>query len=135
MAKQSSPTSKALSDHTAALQKHTGALLQHSESLKAAASSMDALTAALNAHATALATTPPATASQLVYSCLADYGLQSPVPTTTNLSDLGFDDAALAGLAADINGRNWHGVHVDTGAIQACTTIADVIKVVTAAEQ
>jgi hypothetical protein len=135
MAKQSSPPSKVLVQHTEALRQHTKALLQHSKSLTSVVSSMNTLTGALNIHATALVTTPPATASQLVYSCLADYGLKSPVPTSTNLSDLGFDTAALAGLAADINGRKWHGVYVDTGAIQYCTTIADVIKVVTAAEK
>ena len=127
---QSAAHMRELARHSAALRAHTKALIQHTKKLTAATAKMDAMKASLDKHFKAHAITPPTTASQLVYSCLADYGLKSPVPSTTKLSDLGFDTPALAGLAADIRG---HGVSVDTGAIQACTTIADVIKVVAAA--
>lgn len=66
-------------------------------------------------------------ARQLVYSVL-----QEPVtlPDSTQLSALGLDFPALAGTAAEIRAR---GVNVDTGAVQACKTIKDLINVVAAA--
>jgi hypothetical protein len=66
-------------------------------------------------------------AKQLVYSVL---GEPTTLPDTTKLSALNYNFEALAGLAAAIRAR---GVNVDTGAIQACTTVADVVKVVSAA--
>jgi hypothetical protein len=66
-------------------------------------------------------------ARQLVYSLL---GEPLTLPDTTPLSKLGYDWEALAGLAAEIRA---HGVNVDTGAVQLCKTIADLIKVVAAA--
>jgi hypothetical protein len=135
MAKKPSPKKRgSAKGQSTAIEAHTKALKEHARALSGHAASMKSLTTALNQHSKALALAPPATASQLVYSCLADFGLKTPVPDSTKLSALGFDTAALAGLAGDINGRHWHGVHVDTGAVQACSTIADVIEVVSAAE-
>jgi hypothetical protein len=84
----------------------------------------------LNRHSVALATHAAVmtgvSAKQLVYSVL---GEPPTLPDTTPLSKLGFDFEALAGLAAAIRAR---GVNVDTGLVQACKTVADLVKVVSA---
>ena len=128
---KSGPTAAA--KHAAALEKHSEALKSHVDAMTALAASNKSLTAALKKQSETLAATLPSTPRQFVYSVLADYGLTSPVRDTTKLAALGFDNLALAGLAQEINGRHWRGVSVDTGAIQACVTIGDVIKVVAAA--
>jgi aryl carrier-like protein len=80
--------------------------------------------AALAAHTAILS---HVSAKQLVYSVL-----QEPLtlPEKTKLSALGLDFLALAGTAARIRAR---GVKVDTGLVQACTTVGDLVKVVAAA--
>lgn len=69
----------------------------------------------------------PSPATQLVYSVL-----QEPLTLSdqTSLGDLGLNYEALAGTAAAIKAR---GVNVDTGLVQACTTIAQLVEVVAAA--
>jgi hypothetical protein len=99
-----------LNDNTTALARHTRQLNLN--------------TAALAAH-TAVIT--GISAKQLVYSVLSE---PTTLPDTTPLSKLGLDFGALAGTAAAIRAQ---GVDVDTGLVQACTTIAGLIKVVTAA--
>jgi aryl carrier-like protein len=87
-------------------------------------------TDALKAHTAALTKSAPINARQLVYSVLRDSFPTATLKDTTNLSDLGYDEAGLAALAARIRAQ---GVEVDTGAIQDCTTIGDVIAAVQAA--
>ncbi len=105
-----SANANALEENTSALVRHTKELTRNS--------------AALAAH-TAIVT--GVSAKQLVYSVL-----QEPltVPDTTPLSKLLLDGPALAGTAEIIKAR---GVNVDTGLVQACKTIADLVKVVAAA--
>jgi hypothetical protein len=103
---------KALNDNTSALARHTEALNRNS--------------AALAMHTAVLSGVSGVSASQLVYSVL---GEPQTLPNTTPLSKLGLDSAALAGTAAAIRAR---GVNVDTGLVQACKTIADLVKVVAA---
>ena len=112
MAKNSISSADALKANTAALKAHTLALKQH--------------TAALVAHTAAL---PPTTATQFVYSMIP---APSSLPPTTPLAKFGWNAGNLGGLASRINAQHWHGVHVDTGLIQQCTTIADVISAVEA---
>jgi hypothetical protein len=133
MGKKPVSNAEVLKKHTAALQHHSEQLKLHTDAIAANTASNKAMASALTKQSNALAATIPATARQFVYSVLADFGLKTPVPDTTKLADLGFDVPALAGLADEINGRHWKGVHVDTGAIQACVTIANVITVVAAA--
>jgi hypothetical protein len=89
----------------------------------------------LGASADEIAVAIPGNAKQFVYSVLRETLPTAKLTDNTKLSDLGYDTAALAALAARINAHNWHGVHVDTGAIQNCTKILDVTKVVAAAEK
>jgi hypothetical protein len=89
----------------------------------------------LSANADEIAVAIPGNAKQFVYSVLRETLPTAKLTDNTKLSDLGYDTAALAALAARINAHNWHGVHVDTGAIQNCTKISDVTKVVAAAEK
>jgi hypothetical protein len=112
MAKKSISSADALKTNTAALKAHTQALKQH--------------TAALLAHTAAL---PPTTAKQFVYSVIP---APSSEPTTTPLAKFGWNAGNLGGLADRINAQHWHGVHVDRGLIQQCTTIAEVISAVEA---
>jgi hypothetical protein len=101
---------KALDENISALARHTKALNRNS--------------AALAAHTAILS---GVSAKQLVYSVL---GEPLTLPDTTPLSKLGLDFDALAGTAAAIKAR---GVNVDSGLVQACKTIADLVKVVAAA--
>jgi hypothetical protein len=101
---------KALDENISALARHTKALNRN--------------TAALAAHTAIMA---GVSAKQLVYSVL---GEPPTLPDTTPLSKLGLDPEALAGTAAAIKA---HGVNVDTGLVQACKTVADLVKVVAAA--
>jgi putative chitinase len=82
--------------------------------------------AALKAANLALQKAPPSPATLLVYSVL-----QEPLtlPDTTPLSTLLLDGEALIGTANRIKAR---GVNVDTGLVQRCTTIADLVHVVAA---
>jgi hypothetical protein len=101
---------KALDANITALARHTKALNRN--------------TAALATHTAMLSSVGP---KQLVYSVL---GEPLTLPDTTPLSKLDLDFGALAGTAVAIRAR---GVKVDTGLVQACTTIADLVKVVAAA--
>jgi hypothetical protein len=114
MAKKSISSADALKENTAALKAHTQELKRH--------------TAALMAHTAALA---PTTATKFVYGILP---APSTLPASTALAKLGWTVSSLSGLAARINAQHWHGVHVDTALIQRCTTIADVVSAVAAAE-
>jgi hypothetical protein len=100
----------ALNENIAALSRHTKALNRSS--------------AALVAHTAVMS---GVSAKQLVYSVL---GEPLSLSDTTPLSKLGLDFEALSGTAAAIKAR---GVNVDTGLVQACKTIADLVKVVTSA--
>jgi hypothetical protein len=113
--RKAAPTAKAA--QTKALNDNTTALARHTKQLNLNA-------AALAAHTAIMA---GVSAKQLVYSVL---GEPLTLPDTTPLSKLGLDYDALAGTAAAIRAR---GVDVDTGLVQSCTTIADLIKAVTAA--
>jgi hypothetical protein len=109
----STPTSsraKALDENISALARHTKALNRSSDALAAHTVIMSGVSA-----------------KQLVYSVL---GEPLTLPDTTPLSKLLLDFGALAGTAAAIRAR---GVNVDTGLVQACKTIADLVKVVVAA--
>lgn len=102
---------------TTALQENISALARHTKEL-------NRNSAALAAHSTIL---NDVSARRLVYSVLNE---PLTLPDTTPLSKLGLDFEALAGTAAAIRAR---GVNVDTGLVQACKTIADIVKVVAAA--
>ena len=106
----SSARAKALDENTAALARHTKELDRNS--------------AVLAAHTVVVARI---SAKQLVYDVLEE---PLTLPDTTPLSKLGLDFKALAGTAALIRAR---GVNVDTGLVQACKKIADLVKVVSAA--
>jgi hypothetical protein len=69
----------------------------------------------------------PSPAKQLVYRILQQ---KLTVPDTTPLSKLLLNRIALAGTAELIQEQ---GVKVDTGLVQDCTTIADLVEVVAAA--
>lgn len=101
----------------AAIKKNVSALVEHTE--------------VLNQHSAALATHAHVmlgvSAKQLVYSVL---GEPESLPDTTPLSKLGFDTEALAGLAEAIQER---GVNVDTGLVQSCKKVFDLVRVVSAA--
>ncbi|MEA2821761.1 MAG: hypothetical protein QOJ86_3765 [Bradyrhizobium sp.] len=101
---------KVLDENTAALSRHTKELHRNS--------------AVLAAHTVVMA---GISAKQLVYDVLEE---PLTLPDTTPLSKLGLDFKALAGTAALIRAR---GVKVDTGLVQACKKIADLVKVVSAA--
>jgi hypothetical protein len=105
-----SARAKALDENIAALARHTKALNRNS--------------AALAAHTAVMA---GLSARQIVYSVLDE---PPTLPDTTPLSKLGLEFEALAGTAAAIKAR---GVNVDTGLVQACKTVADLVKVVAAA--
>jgi len=109
-AKPNIARAKALADNTAALARHTKELHRNS--------------AALATHAAVIG---GVSAKELVYSVLEE---PLTLPETTPLSKLLLNFKALAGTAALIRAR---GVNVDTGLVQACKTIADLIKVVAAA--
>ena len=102
---------------TAAVDENISALARHSKEL-------NRHSAALTMHA---AVVTSVSAKQLVYSVL---GEPLTLPDTTTLSKLLFDFEALAGLAEAIQAR---GVKVDTGLVQACKTVGDLVKVVAAA--
>jgi hypothetical protein len=114
-AKKGSPTAN--SARTNALSENVSALARHTKALNRNAAALDMHTAVLSS----------SSAKQLVYSVL---GEPLSLPDTTPLSKLGLDFEALAGTAAAIKAG---GVIVDTGLVQACTTIADLVKVVAAA--
>jgi hypothetical protein len=101
---------KALSENVSALVRHTKEL--------------DRCSMALAAHT---AVVSGISAKQLVYDILEE---PLTLSDKTPLSKLGFDYQALAGLAGVIGKR---GVKVDTGLVQACKKIADLVKVVAAA--
>ncbi len=71
-------------------------------------------------------------ARQLVYSVLRETLGDLPLNDDMKLSKLGFDKPSLAGVAAKIRAR---GVPVDTGAIQRCTTVGQIVKVVAAVKK
>jgi hypothetical protein len=112
-------TAKKKSAHATALEANAVALGQHTKELTRNS-------AALAAHT---ATVHHINARLLVYSVLNE---PLTLSDTTQLSKLGLDFQALAGTAAAIRAR---GVNVDTGLVQACKTIADIVKVVAAAAQ
>jgi hypothetical protein len=101
---------KVLEENTAALARHTKELHRNSS--------------ALAAHTVVMARV---SAKQLVYSVLEE---PLTLPDTTPLSKLLLDSEALAGTASAIREL---GVNVDTGLVQACKTIADLVRVVAAA--
>ena len=105
------------SSHAKALHENMSALLRNTKELTRNSR-------ALAAHSTVLA---GITARRLVYSVLNE---PLTLPDTTPLAKLALDYEALAGTAAAIRAR---GVNVDTGLVQACKTIADLIRVVAAA--
>jgi hypothetical protein len=118
MAKKSrkkSTTSKTA--HTRAIGQNASALLRHTNELNRHSAALAAHTAILS----------DVSARQLVYSILNE---PLTLPDTTPLSKLGLDFQALAGTAAAIRAR---GVKVDTGLVQACKTIANLVRVVAAA--
>jgi hypothetical protein len=100
-----------------ALSENITALARHTKALNRNAAALDTHTAVMSS----------SSAKQLVYSVL---GEPLTLPDTTPLSKLALDFGALAGTAAAIRAR---GVKVDTGLVQACKTIADLVKVVAAA--
>lgn len=116
MAKKSKSRTSAADLHTAELKKHSRELKKHAD--------------ALATHTLAMMMTTPVDAHKLVYSILSEFSA-TPLTDATKLSDLGFDVPALAGLAAKIRAL---GAPVDTGAIQACTTVGDVVTVVSRAK-
>jgi hypothetical protein len=61
---------------------------------------------------------------------ILDHIFHGHYPATKSLDQLGYDGYALAALAAQIRAA---GVHVDTAAIQQCTTVGDVLKAMAAA--
>lgn len=111
------PAPAAKDAQAAAINENIAAIKRHTKQLTVSS-------AALATHATVMT---GISAKQLVYSVL---GEPATLPDTTKLSDLGYDPAALAGLASAIQAR---GIDVDTGLIQACNTVADVVKAVSAA--
>ncbi len=102
--------------HAAAVNENIAAIKRHTKQLNVSS-------AALATHAAVMT---GVSAKQLVYSVLDE---PQTLPDTTKLSDLDYDFGALAGLASAIQAR---GIDVDTGLIQACKTIADVVRVVSA---
>jgi hypothetical protein len=103
--------------HTRAVGENAAALLRHTDELNRHSAALAAHTAILS----------DVSARQLVYSVLNE---PLTLPDTTPLSKLGLDFQALAGTAAAIRAR---GVKVDTGLVQACKTIANLVRVVAAA--
>lgn len=101
---------KALDENSAALARHTRALDRNSVALAAHRAAMSGVSA-----------------KQLVYDVLDE---PLTLPDTTPLSKLGLDFKALAGTAALIKAR---GVNVQTGLVQACKKIVDLVNVVSAA--
>lgn len=108
---------KVKSAQSTALQENTSALARHTKELNRNSAALATHTAVLS----------DVSARRLVYSVLNE---PLTLPDTTPLSKLGLDFEALAGTAAAIKAR---GVNVDTGLVQACKTIADLVKVVAAA--
>jgi hypothetical protein len=104
--------------HAKALQQNTAALERHTEELTRSSAALAMHTAVLGHIST----------KQLVYSVLNE---PLTLADTTKLSKLGLNFAALAGTAKKIRER---GVNVDTGLVQACTTIKDLVKVVETAQ-
>jgi hypothetical protein len=104
--------------HARALEQHTATLLHHSKAIQRQSLALAARTLALSS----------TSAKVLVYSILSE---PLTLPDSTPLSKLGLDAAALAGTAAAIRAR---GVDVQVGAVQACTTIAQLVEVVAAAD-
>jgi len=100
----------AITKNISALDKHTEMLNQYSATLATHALVMRGVSA-----------------KQLVYSVL---GEPESLPDTTPLSKLGFDFEALAGLAEAFQER---GVKVDTGLIQSCKKVSDLVKAVSSA--
>ena len=98
----------------AAIRKNISSLAEHTELL-------NQYSATLATHAQIMR---GVSAKQLVYSVL---GEPESLPDTTPLSKLGFDFEALAGLAEAIQER---GVKVDTGLIQSCKKVSDLVKAV-----
>jgi hypothetical protein len=115
--KPSKRVTTAKSAHAKALQKNISALARHTRELNRNSTALAGHTAVLK----------DVTARRLVYSVLNE---PLTLPDKTPLSKLGLDFEALAGTAAAIRAR---GVNVDTGAVQACKTIANLVKVVAAA--
>jgi hypothetical protein len=116
--------STAKSARATALQENHSAVLRHTKAVVRHTREVERNSAALAAHTAVLT---DVSARQLVYSVLNE---PLTLPDTTPLSKLLLDGEALAGTAAAIRAR---GVKVDTGAVQACKTIADLVKVVKAA--
>lgn len=104
--------------HNTAIRENISALKRHTKELHRNA-------AVLATHSAVLSRI---TAKQIVYSVVNE---PLTLPDATPLSKCGLDFNSLAGTAAKI--RNEYRVQVDDGPVQACKTIADLIKVVTAA--
>lgn len=68
--------------------------------------------------------------TNLVLDVLSETLGNLKITAATKLGALGYDKPGLAALAARIRAR---GVNVDTAAIQNCTTVGDVIDVVSKA--
>lgn len=100
--------------HAKAVQQNTAALAHHTKQLTHSSAALAMHTAVLN----------HVSAKQLVYDILHE---PLTLSDKTKLSQLAVNTSALA---ARIKTR---GVKVDTGLVEACKTIADVVKVVEAA--
>jgi hypothetical protein len=121
MAKKSISRTGALEANTAALTAYTRALKRH--------------TAALAAHTAALTPSAPTNAKQLVYSVMHELLPWSTIQDDSDLAGLGYDDNVTKDIIRGaIDHRHWHGVNLKPYALNNCSVISDITKVVTKAE-
>lgn len=115
---------------------HTGTI--GSRARLDAVTALERNTRALELHTAALMNLVvriPVNAKQFVYSVFHEMLPSSTINGGTKLSDIGFDDSPSKDIIRGrINAHRWHGVNLAFGALNTCSVVSDVTRIVAAAE-